>query len=407
MRILYLTQGFPSDGMVGGQISSFYRIAQFVRAGHDVTVLSLVPTGDSLTSPGRLSELCRVVAVPDVPSASTLRMALGVFDPLPWPIRRYASKAAGRRAVELIGELDPDLIFFNSLHSTSLVPAVRAATDAPRVLFCPNVQTTIMQLFAAHQRSIPAKLYASDQAAKMRRYEGEHVLGFNAVCVYSREDGEGLSSLSPGLRTARTPMALDLDAMGAPAAPDFDVLLTGSFEWAPNVDSLDWFLRTIHPRIIERRPGTSVRVVGPGSERLRTKWPAPGVMYEGAVGDIAPFFRTARLLVVPLRIGSGVRVKIVQAFGARLPVVSTSKGCEGLDVTDGRQLAVADEPEAFAEAVTRLLDDADARSALASAGRALAEERHDAGASELPLVRLCERLAGLGDKGNRDRGDRD
>ncbi len=393
MRVLYITQGFPAESMVGGQISSYFRIVQLVRAGHAVTALCLVPRGDAQTDPGKLSEICSVVPVRDVPRTTTLRLALGFFDRLPWPIRRYSSRAAARAAAELARSLSPDLVVFNSLHSAPLLPAVRSVARVPCLLFSPNVQSTIMSLFAAHQRGPLAKLYAWDQAQKMREYESARAGRFDAVCVYSREDSDGLSELAPSAAIEITPMALDLDAMGTPAAPDFDILLTGSFEWRPNVDSLEWFLREIHPRIIERRPGTMTRVVGPRSEVYREQLSSPGVMFEGRVDDIAPYFRTARLLVVPLRIGSGIRVKIVQAFGARLPVVSTSKGCEGLEAKDGIHVAVADDPETFAERVTHLLDHADARAALARAGRALAERSHSALSQNLPFVAVCERLA--------------
>lgn len=394
MNVLYITQGFPADSMVGGQISSYYRIVQFIRAGHDVTALCLVPKGDALTDPQAVEKLCRVVPVRDVPRTTSLRLTLGLFDRLPWPIRRYSSRAASRAAIELVGSISPDLVVFNSLHSAPLLRAVRRATDAPCLLFSPNVQSTIMRLFAAHQTGSLARLYAWDQAQKMRKYEGAHAGHFHAVCVYSREDSEGLSELAPDAAIEITPMALNLDAMGTPAAPEFDLLLTGSFEWRPNIDSLTWFLREIHPRILKRRPGTTVRVVGPGSDSFRDALRAPGAMFEGRVDDVSPFFRTARALLVPLRIGSGVRVKIVQAFGAGLPVVSTTKGCEGLSVGDGKHLMIADEPAEFAAVVCELLDDHALRESLARNGRALAERMHDALAPDGPLVAVCERLVG-------------
>ncbi len=393
MRVLYLTQGVPSDAMVGGQISSYYRIVQLERAGHDVTALCLVPRRGGAPDASVAERFCRVVPVRDVPDVTALRLARGPVDALPWPIRRYASREAARAASALIKETNPELVFFNSLHSTPLLPAVRAETSAPCLLFCPNVQSTIMGLFAEHQRRAARRLYAADQAGKMRRYESRHILGFDAVCAYSQVDADGLTALAPDVGVEITPLALDLNAMGAPAEPEVDVLITGSFAWPPNADSLDWYLDRIHTSVLDRRPGTTVAVVGPGSESWRGRAERPGVTFAGRVDDVAPFFRKARVLAVPLRIGSGIRVKIVQAFGARLPVVSTSKGCEGLEVRDGEHLAIADGPQRFAEALTRLLDDAVEREALARAARKLAEREHDALAPDRPLVRLCERLA--------------
>jgi glycosyltransferase involved in cell wall biosynthesis len=117
------------------------------------------------------------------------------------------------------------------------------------------------------------------------------------------------------------------------------------------------------------------------------------VRFHGAVDDVLPYYAGARVVVVPLRIGSGVRVKIIQAMAMRRAIVSTSKGCEGLDVEDGRHLVVADDPDAFAAATARLLDAPAERARLGEEAHRLASARHDAMADHPPFVALCEELA--------------
>jgi glycosyltransferase involved in cell wall biosynthesis len=118
----------------------------------------------------------------------------------------------------------------------------------------------------------------------------------------------------------------------------------------------------------------------------------PAIRIYGQVDDALPYFRKARVIVVPLRIGSGIRVKIVQALAARRSVVTTAKGCEGLEVDHGEHLVIADSPAEFAEATVRLLESPEERRALGERGHELVARRHDALSPQPPLVLACEKL---------------
>ncbi len=395
MKILYITQGFPERRMIGGQISSFYRIVQLTRAGHEVTVLCLVPRGDTETDPAELSEIARIVAVRDVPDASVPRYLANLFDPLPWPIRRYASRAADRAVRELLDAETFDLVIANSIHAATRLATVRAHTSAPCVLFAPNVQSTIMELYWRHLPGPAARLYGRIQWRKMVAFERGLAPRFDRVFVYTETDRSGLLDLAPDAKVEIVPIALDVAALAeGDEAEEFDMLFIGYLGWAPNLDSLAWFMDDIAPRIRRLRPGTDLAVVGAGAP----PWvgalddESPYTRVHGRVEDATPFFKRARVLVVPLRIGSGVRVKIVQAMAVGCAVVTTSKGCEGLEVENGTHLLVADRPDEFAEAVVRVLESGAERRALGEKARELAAAKHDALADRPPLVEACERI---------------
>jgi glycosyltransferase involved in cell wall biosynthesis len=395
MKILYLTHGVPESQARGGNITSFYRIAQLARAGHEVVVFSLVTPEEADAGADELSRIARVETVTAVPRASAWRYLVNLLDPLPWPIRKYVSRAADRRVREILSNERFDLVIGHSIHSATRLEAVRSATAAPFLLFAPNVQATIMDLYWRHLRNPASRLYARIQWGKTAAYEGAMASRFDRVLVYSEADRAGLLELSPEAEVEIVPVALDVAALArGEETEETDILFVGYFGWAPNLDSLSWFLDEILPLVHERRPETDVAIVGAGAPawvgRLGER--DTRIRVHGWVEDAAPYFRRSRVVVVPLRIGSGVRVKIVQAMAMGRAIVTTSKGCEGLEVASGEHLVVADEPSAFADEVVRLLDSPEERRALGSRGRELAFEKHDAMKDRAPLVELCERI---------------
>jgi glycosyltransferase involved in cell wall biosynthesis len=159
------------------------------------------------------------------------------------------------------------------------------------------------------------------------------------------------------------------------------LLFLGGLHWPPNADALLTFVRDMWPRVRAARPDATLTSVGrddhPSATECRA---APGVHLTGWVPEIDPFVQQSRLLVVPMRAGSGMRVKILEAMARGLPVVSTTVGCEGIGVVPGQHVLVADGAEAFATAVLTVLADNALAGQLAANARALVLERYDVGA---------------------------
>jgi glycosyltransferase involved in cell wall biosynthesis len=165
-------------------------------------------------------------------------------------------------------------------------------------------------------------------------------------------------------------------------------------DWLPNEDAMVFFCRDVLPLIRKEEPDVTLSIVGraptPAVIALGQK---PGVIVTGRVDDVRPYVRDAAVYVVPLRIGGGTRLKIFEAMAMAKAIVSTTVGAEGLPVIDGTHVRLADEPQAFADAVIELLRDVDRRRALETAARALVLERYDwsavAGQLEHALVELA------------------
>jgi len=183
---------------------------------------------------------------------------------------------------------------------------------------------------------------------------------FHHVIAVSEHDRSLMEAWVEGSRITVVPTGVDLeqykpDVSKSPASPM--VMFVGAMDWEPNIDAMEYFCRQIWPVVLARIPDAKLRIVGrnPG-QRVRALT-APSIEITGRVSSVAEHLHDASVVVVPLRIAGGTRLKIYEAMAAGKAVVSTSIGAEGLDVHDGRDIVLADDPDSFSDAVLTLLSD--------------------------------------------------
>jgi len=177
------------------------------------------------------------------------------------------------------------------------------------------------------------------------------------------------------------------------------ILFQGSLHYAPNMDAVDWLLDDVGPHLWAQLPGARIRLVGTTSPEVETRHRPPGVVVAGRVSEIEPELARADIAVVPLRIGSGTRLKILESFAHRIPVVSTTVGADGLDVEDGVHLLLADRPEEFAAACRRLVEDPALAQRLVDAAERRYLERYEWSVAKNRIERLiCDLVASSADE---------
>jgi glycosyltransferase involved in cell wall biosynthesis len=229
-------------------------------------------------------------------------------------------------------------------------------------------------------RSLGRALYSSLDWRKLRREELAAYRSADGVAVCSIADQERILRDLPRARTAVVPNAADVEHYrprpGDPPPDGRTVLFFGLLSTLPNVDGIRWFVQEIWPLVTRGRPDARLKILGKGAPPEVTALAAPGVEVTGFVEDLRPHLASAAAVVVPLRLGGGTRLKIVEAMAMARPVVSTRLGAEGIDARPGTELLVADTPESFAEAVLELLRDPAAGARLGAAARRLAEEKY-------------------------------
>jgi glycosyltransferase involved in cell wall biosynthesis len=211
---------------------------------------------------------------------------------------------------------------------------------------------------------------AREERAAWRRFDG--------VALTSERDESVLRGEHPTCRTAVIPNGVDVNAFArSTAPPDPDtILFFGAINYFPNADGVTFFIDDVLPAIRRRRPDATFRVLGPGAGEEVLARSGNGVDIVGMVDDVNPHLDRAAVVVVPLRIGGGTRLKIVEALAKGKAVVSTRIGAEGIDVVDGEHLLLADDPRDIADRVEQVLADPLLARRLGDAGRRLAEERY-------------------------------
>lgn len=271
---------------------------------------------------------------------------------------------------------------FDLVHADQLNMAQFAESlPLPRLLDQHNAVWMIFERLAQSSSGIK-RWFWQREAALLKRYEGRVCSEFEAVTVVSDEDRRGLLQVMPQERDLPViPIAVDCEAEQAiPRAPGARAILSlATMMWPPNVDAVSWFARQIYPLVRRAVPDTHFYVCGPRPTAEIRALPEldPTIEVTGYVDDPKPYIANSACLIVPLRSGGGMRVKILEALARGIPVVSTTIGYEGIDLVPGKHLLVADTPSEFADAVALLLREPELGAKIAAAGRKRVLEKYD------------------------------
>jgi len=247
----------------------------------------------------------------------------------------------------------------------------------PTALFQHNVETVLWKRKAELEVKWIDRLVAKVEYARMRRFEPAQVRRFHHVIAVSEQDRQAMRSMCDLSHISVVPTGVDLskyqyDPDLAPEDPL--VIFTGSMDWEANIDGVEYFCRDIWPRVLTRVPEARFRIVGRDPHPRVRRVASESVEVTGTVPSIIDHMRQAAVLVVPLRIGGGTRIKIYEGMAMGKATVSTSVGAEGLDVQHGRDVLLGDDPVSFADAIVNLLRDGNLRRKFGGAAAATARQ---------------------------------
>jgi len=368
MKILWVKTDFLHPTTRGGQI----RTLEMLKALHRRHEIHYVALDDGLNpeGPRRSSEYCsRAYRVPhSVPPRRSIRFAgqllRGLVSPVPVPVARYVSSAMKRQIEKLLSQEK-----FDSLVCDFLFPAPNIPELSRAVLFQHNVESVIWRRHAEEARQAAKKAYFRLQATRMERFERDACRRAGHIIAVSEVDRAAMHELFGAERISSVATGVDIEYFAPPQAsePRADLIFVGSMDWLPNIDAIEYFAAEILPLIHKERPQCRLLVAGrrptPALQELARR--EPRIILTGTVPDVRPYLWGSTVSIVPLRIGGGTRLKIFEAIAAKLPVVSTSVGAEGLPLEDDKQILIADTPSVFAGSCLKLLADAAMRQQIA------------------------------------------
>jgi glycosyltransferase involved in cell wall biosynthesis len=241
-----------------------------------------------------------------------------------------------------------------------------------------NIEYDVLKRTASASRQASRLVYNAVNWRKLAAEERSAWRLFDGITFTSKRDQEFVAREVPSARTAVIPNGVDVDTFAISEAPvePGTILFFGAINYFPNEDGVVYFVDEILPRVRAERASTRFLVLGPGAHEPVLSRSGNGVEILGMVDDVGPYIDRAEVVVVPLRIGGGTRLKIVEALSKGKAVISTRLGAEGIDVEHEKNILLADDPESFAKAVSRVLGDPELRQRLGREGRKLMEERY-------------------------------
>ena len=389
MRILWVKAGGIVPADTGGRIRSLQILKELARR-HSVTVFTYYAEhfGDQHRS-GELKGFADVIAIPialtaERTSRDYLRYALTLLSSAPHSMQviggesggrlRYFDDAAIRRRLNrLIAGGNFDALVCDFIYPAGLIDW---SLPCPKILFTHNVEADLWkQQYESANHPVKRFLYWKEWHA-LREAEREHARQADSVITVSKQNHDYFSRHVNAERVYTIATGVDVDSFRPSDAPfSNSIAFTGSMDWMPNQDGILYFVSEILPHIRLEVPDADVWIVGRYPSREVQALASPHIHVTGRVEDIRPYLRQSPVYIVPLRHGSGTRIKIFEAMAMGKAVVSTTLGAEGLPVTHGKNILLADHPREFASAVIRVLRDREFAAGLGRAARALVEQQ--------------------------------
>jgi glycosyltransferase involved in cell wall biosynthesis len=381
LRILFAGLALPYPPLNGHRLRTGAMVRALAEDDHEVTLVSFAEADELGGDQRPLWGRCAVVQlVPGPgrksPAFEALDRLRGLASPLPYAVRRLRS-AEFRSVVErALATRAFDAVVCDGVYNVQNLPS---ALGVPVLLNKDDVASVILGRYLKLERNPARRLYGQLEARKVLRWERLACAQMTAVLACSDVDRALLERVCPGVPISVVPNVVDTEHY----APSSDqerctVLFQGGMDWHPNRDAVEFFVSAILPGLRERVGDITFRVAGrsPSDAFRRRLAASPGVEFTGAVPDIRREIARATISVVPLRIGSGTRLKILEAGAMGKPIVSTALGAEGLELVDGDDILLADTPRAFTDAIATLLADDGRRQALGRAVRRKVEQHY-------------------------------
>jgi polysaccharide biosynthesis protein PslH len=383
VRILFTSIAPPFPATNGQRIRNWSLLRALYAEGHHITLVSFQEKGDANAGLAALHEVCaevEFVSMPIEKGPRALRRLWSATSLQPYGVHRFHSAEMMEKIREITGRQAFDAVFCDDVYLVQNLPRELAV---PVVLNKHDLTHVIVRRYLRYETSPLKQIYGWLEYAKLRRWEIRCCLTASRVLSSSEVDRNVLHKYCPDTRIYVVPNVIDPADYQPTGEDDGSTLLyMGAMDWYPNIDAVEFFLSAIFPKIREQIPNARFVVVGRNpSERIRNLCKSfSGVEFMGWVPDVRPVLSQAAVCVIPLRIGSGTRLKIVEAAAMEKPVVSTALGAEGLSFTDGREILLTDYPQAFADASVRLLRDASLRELIGRAARKRVDSCYSVGA---------------------------
>lgn len=362
MQILLITNNVPYPPNSGFPLRVYnllYRIAE----KHKVWLVTFSEGEEDVADLDHLRKICCGVETVVFQNAGALARPLQAVDyvrrGIPPTLRIYESAGMVEKIKQLTCEVDFDIVQIEDSHMSAYLDFLPDSMTPRTVLTFHDVNFDKFERISRLEPKRTRKIRSWLHSRLMRRWEPYHSEKFGHCVAMSNSDRNLLKAVNPKLKIDVIPNGVDTKLYPQLPFPEnvFRILFVGNMAYRPNIDAVTFFCESIYPRIKAEFPKIEFWIVGkdPSPEVLCLK--GNGIKVTGQVDDLIPYYKDSAVCVAPLRAGGGTRLKILEAMALGRPVVTTSVGCEGLEVKHGTDLFIADQPDQFADYTLQLLKD--------------------------------------------------
>ncbi|WDD99482.1 glycosyltransferase [Thalassomonas actiniarum] len=379
-KILFITTRLPYPTNEGHQIRT-YNLLKRICPSHQVHYLSLQRNDDDPSAVQHLESMCQSVQVFPIPNEhSKIRFAKdllqGFFTKTPFVVRKYFSQELARAIEEKLTSEQFDLVHFDML---PLAQYANLLGNVPYVLNNHNVESLLLKRRAENADSLPEKVFFGNQGKSLHQFEADVCARAKETFVCSQIDADILQALSPAAKISVVENGVDTQffSPGKQEQVENSLVFVGGMGWFPNKDGMIFFMDEVMPKILAKVPDAKLTLVGKSTGVQIPPDVKDNITVTGFVDDFRPIVASAAVYILPIRVGSGTRLKLLEAMAMGKAIVSTSVGAEGVNLSADENIIYADDASAFARGIIALLTDSEKNSRFGHSARDLATGKYD------------------------------
>lgn len=395
-RILILTNRVPYPLNDGGNLATNAMVRGYATQGWEVYLLSMNTSRHSVhkdVSAGLYKDIYRFETVEvnnDVSAFGIVNNLL--FSKLPNHAMRFMHRHFQDAILNAINNFKPDVVQVESVFMSGYMPAIRKATNAVLTLRLHNIEWQVWQRVADAAGNPLKKWYLSNLSARIKEYEQQVWQGYDLLIPITDTDADVVRNSIAPKQMLTIPFGIDTANIKLKANESLIGYHIGAMDWLPNQDAIKWFVSDVWPVVRNLNPDFQFYFAGRNMLDEFKALSGNGIQCMGEVADAASFIADKKILIVPLRSGGGIRVKILEAMAAGKLVISTTVGMQGIDAIAGKHYLLADTPQAFADAIQLALTNASMMSQIANQAAELVKHGYN---NDVLAARLSVRLQQL------------
>ncbi len=360
MKILQISPQVPVPPTDGGKLSIWGNTVNLSKRGHKIDFVCYLKHSNYEESYKMLSNYCTPYLLKVKTDNSLWGAIINLFSRVPYNASKYNRKELLKFIRNYFSKNEVDIVQVEHLHMGWIVDEIRKLSNAKIVLRQQNLETLIMKRFYERQKNLFLKYFAKIQYKKFLKFEPYICSKFDKVIMISTADEAKLKKLNPSINSTTIPSGVNANLLNVKRGKEipFSLIHIGSMDWYPNFYGLQWFLEKVYPRVVEKFPESKLFIYGGGdTSKLKiTDEIKQNINIVGFIDDLWEEISDKSLAIVPLKIGGGIRIKILEMLAAGQIILTTSIGSEGIELEDGKNALIANSAEEFNEKITEFFN---------------------------------------------------